>query len=141
MSKNIVVLSDGTGQEGGKGHDTNVYKLFRMLEDRTERQIVFYDQGIGTDQYKVTGSVAGAGFTENILQCYQFMALPFLTGNRVKSDQNVQTKGVEIVIAIATSIKHLDFQIYSFSKTVVMASNKIVENLLPPVSQCFNKGL
>ena len=36
MSKNIVVLSDGTGQEGGKGRDTNVYKLFRMLEDRTE---------------------------------------------------------------------------------------------------------
>jgi hypothetical protein len=73
MAKNIVVLSDGTGQEGGRGHDTNVYKLMRMLEDRTERQIVFYDQGIGTDQHAVTGSVAGAGFSENILQCYQFI--------------------------------------------------------------------
>ena len=35
MSKNIVVLSDGTAQEGGRGHDTNVYKLFKMLESRT----------------------------------------------------------------------------------------------------------
>ena len=53
MSKNIVVLSDGTGQEGGKGHDTNVYKLFRMLEDRTERQMVFYDEG-GTESERTT---------------------------------------------------------------------------------------
>ena len=69
------------------------------------------------------------------------MALPFLTGNRVKSDQNMQTKGVEIAIAIATSIKHFDFQIDSFSKTVGMAPNKIIENLLPPVSQSFYKEL
>ena len=32
MSKNIVVFSDGTGQEGGKGNNTNVYKLFNMVE-------------------------------------------------------------------------------------------------------------
>ena len=83
MSKNIVVLSDGTGQEGGKGHDTNVYKLFRMLEDRTERQIVFYDQGIGTDRYKVIGSIAGAGFTENLLQCYQFIYENYNAGDKI----------------------------------------------------------
>ena len=56
MSKNIVVLSDGTGQEGGKGHDTNVYKLFRMLEDRTDKQVVFYDEGLGTDSRKISGN-------------------------------------------------------------------------------------
>ena len=33
MAKNIVVFSDGTGQEGGKGNNTNVYKLFNMIED------------------------------------------------------------------------------------------------------------
>ena len=27
MSKNIVVLSDGTGQDGGTGHDSNIYML------------------------------------------------------------------------------------------------------------------
>ena len=73
MSKNIIVLSDGTGQEGGKGHDTNVYKLMRMLEDRTERQIVFYDRGVGTDTHKVLGNLAGTGFTKNLLECYQFI--------------------------------------------------------------------
>ncbi len=68
-------------------------------------------------------------------------ALPFLTGNWVKSDQNVQTKGVEIVIAITASIEHLDLQIDSFGKSVVVASNKEIQNLLPPVSQCFHEGL
>lgn len=83
MSKNIIVLSDGTGQEGGKGHDTNVYKLMRMLEDRTERQIVFYDRGIGTDAHKFAGNLAGAGITENILQCYQFIYENYQAGDKI----------------------------------------------------------
>ena len=83
MSKNIVVLSDGTGQEGGKGHDTNVYKLFRMLEDRTERQIVFYDEGLGTDWRKFTGNAFGAGFSKNLLQCYQFIYDNYNAGDRI----------------------------------------------------------
>jgi len=73
MPKNIVVLSDGTGQEGGKGHDTNVYKLFRMLEDRTDKQVVFYDEGLGTDWRKISGNAFGVGFSKNLLQCYQFI--------------------------------------------------------------------
>lgn len=83
MSKNIIILSDGTGQEGGKGHDTNVYKLLRILEDRTERQVVFYDQGLGTDWRKFSGNVAGAGFTENILQCYQFIYENYNAGDKI----------------------------------------------------------
>ncbi len=83
MAKNIIVLSDGTGQEGGRGHDTNVYKLFRMLEDRTERQIVYYDEGIGTDWRKFSGNVAGAGFAKNILQCYKFIYENYNAGDKI----------------------------------------------------------
>ncbi|MCI0550451.1 MAG: DUF2235 domain-containing protein [Anaerolineae bacterium] len=73
MPKNIVVLSDGTGQVGGKGHDTHVYKLFRMLEDRTDRQVVFYDEGLGANERRLTGKAFGRGFSKNILQCYKFI--------------------------------------------------------------------
>ena len=38
MGKNIVVFSDGTGQEGGKGANTNVYKLFNKVLDRSPEQ-------------------------------------------------------------------------------------------------------
>jgi len=47
-----VVFSDGTGQEGGRGDNTNVYKLFNMIEDRTEHQVSFYDRGLGTGMRK-----------------------------------------------------------------------------------------
>lgn len=83
MSKNIVVLSDGTGQEGGKGHDTNVYKLFRMLEDRTDKQVVFYDEGLGTDRRKVSGNAFGVGFSKNLKQCYQFIFDNYNAGDRI----------------------------------------------------------
>ncbi len=47
MAKNIVVLSDGTGKQGGFGENTNVYKLFNLLEDRKPDQIPFYVSGLG----------------------------------------------------------------------------------------------
>ncbi len=83
MSKNIVVLSDGTAQEGGEGHDTNVYKLFKMLENRTPRQIVFYDRGLGTDWRKITGNAAGSGISRNIRECYRFIFEHFEAGDRL----------------------------------------------------------
>ncbi len=83
MSKNIVVLSDGTAQSGGEGHDTNVYKLFKMLENRTPEQIVFYDPGLRTDWRKLTGNAAGMGITRNILECYRFIFDHFEAGDRL----------------------------------------------------------
>jgi uncharacterized protein (DUF2235 family) len=83
MSKNIVVFSDGTGQKGGVGSNTNVYKLFNMVEDRTERQIAFYDPGLGTDWRKISGLIAGRGFSKNILDCYRFIFENFEAEDKV----------------------------------------------------------
>lgn len=73
MGKNIVIFSDGTGQKGGVGSNTNVYKLFNMVEDRTDRQIAYYDPGLGTDWRKITGMLNGRGISKNILDCYRFI--------------------------------------------------------------------
>ncbi len=83
MSKNILVFSDGTGQEGGIRHDTNIYKLFNMVEDRTERQVAFYDRGLGTGWRKITGNVAGRGISKNIKECYHFIFNHFSAGDRI----------------------------------------------------------
>ena len=83
MSKNIVVLFDGTGQEGGEGFNTNIYKLFNMLEDRTERQVVFYDPGLGTNWRKITGNAFGMGISENIQQCYRFIFDNYEAGDKI----------------------------------------------------------
>ncbi len=83
MSKNIVVFSDGTAQEGGKGNNTNVYKLFNMIEDRTLNQIAFYDRGLGTGWRKVTGSAFGAGISKNIQECYAFIFENYQAGDQI----------------------------------------------------------
>lgn len=73
MPKNIVVFSDGTGQEGGAGNDTNVYKLFNAVLDRSPEQIAFYDRGLGTGGRKLLGMATGMGISRNICECYQFV--------------------------------------------------------------------
>lgn len=83
MSKNIVILSDGTGQIGGKNNNTNIYKLFNMAEDRTDRQVVFYDPGLGTNWRKITGNAFGNGFSKNILDCYRFLFKNYKAGDKV----------------------------------------------------------
>ena len=83
MPKNIVIFSDGTGQEGGKGASTNIYKLFNMIEDRTPRQISFYDRGLGTGWRKLSGSISGAGISNNIKECYRFIFENYQAGDRI----------------------------------------------------------
>ncbi len=81
--KNIVVFSDGTGQEGGTDHNTNVYKLFNIILNRSPRQISFYDRGIGTGWRKLTGNIAGRGFSKNVLECYEFIFENFEEGDKI----------------------------------------------------------
>ncbi|NUN15247.1 MAG: DUF2235 domain-containing protein [Myxococcales bacterium] len=83
MPKNIVIFSDGTGQDGGFGYNTNIYKLFNMVEDRSARQVAFYDAGLGTGFQRVSGSIGGAGISRNIRQCYEFIFRNYETGDRI----------------------------------------------------------
>ena len=83
MPKNIVIFSDGTGQEGGKDANTNIYKLFNMIEDRTSCQISFYDRGLGTGLRKVSGSIGGAGISKNIKECYTFIFENYEAGDQI----------------------------------------------------------
>jgi len=73
MGKNIVVFSDGTGQEGGVGPESNVYKLYNMVLARSPKQIVFYDRGLGTDRIKMAATIGGFGIFKNVRACYEFI--------------------------------------------------------------------
>ncbi|NQY64836.1 MAG: DUF2235 domain-containing protein [Alteromonadaceae bacterium] len=83
MSKNIVIFSDATGQEGGKGHNTNIYKLFSIVENRSKEQVTFYDAGLGTGWNKITGSIGGMGISQNILECYRFIFDNYKIGDKI----------------------------------------------------------
>lgn len=105
MSKNIVVFSDGTGEQGGVRPDqvlTNVYKLYRASRISGDnvvdpaKQVVFYDPGLGTindsgmvhlsllDRFKsVAGLAFGIGITNNIVDCYEFILQHYQLGDRI----------------------------------------------------------
>lgn len=81
---NIVVFSDGTGQDGGSESNTNIYNLFNMAENRTPRQTCFYDPGVGTAGLtKWAGLASGRGFGRNVRDCYRFIFETFEAGDRI----------------------------------------------------------
>ncbi|NGO62675.1 DUF2235 domain-containing protein [Rhizobium daejeonense] len=83
MGKNIVLLFDGTSNEIAADR-TNILRLFGTLR-RTDRQLVYYDPGVGTfgadDSWsrawrkavEVWGLATGWGMDSNIKQAYRFI--------------------------------------------------------------------
>ncbi|MER2264623.1 DUF2235 domain-containing protein [Methylobacterium oxalidis] len=104
MPKNIVVFSDGTGQDGGVRPEqrvSNVYKMYRVCRTGPDNaidpaeQVAFYDPGLGTDigttaftapvrfVQKLLASVTGRGITTNIVDCYEFIINHYRPGDRI----------------------------------------------------------
>ena len=81
--KNIVIFSDGTCNESDDSYVTNIYKLYKMVERRTERQVAFYDPGVGTNFFKVAGAAFGTGISENIQECYDFIVDHYESGDKI----------------------------------------------------------
>ena len=58
--RNIVLLSDGTGNSAKAVFKTNVWRLFQLLDLRDPgRQIAFYDDGVGTSSFKLFAALGG----------------------------------------------------------------------------------
>lgn len=104
MPKNIVIFSDGTGQDGGVRPEqrlSNIYKMYRASRPGPDssidprEQVAFYDPGLGTDTSevgltsirrawsKLLSSVTGRGITTNIADCYEFIINHYRPGDRI----------------------------------------------------------
>ena len=87
MPKNIILCSDGTGNKGGYGADTNVYKLYNAIDiHNSKTQITFYDDGVGTNTNKYIRGVTGAfgfGFGKNIRELYAFLSRNYDPGDEI----------------------------------------------------------
>jgi uncharacterized protein (DUF2235 family) len=87
MSKNIVLLSDGTGNSSAKLLKTNVWRLFQILDlSNPARQIAFYDDGVGTSSFKlfaVLGGIFGFGLKRNVIDIYSFCCRNYQPGDRI----------------------------------------------------------
>ena len=104
MPKNIVIYSDGTGQDGGVRPEqrvSNIYKMYRASRVSFDNaispaaQITMYDAGLGTDigataltaplrfVQKLLSSIDGRGITTNIADCYTFILNHYEPGDRI----------------------------------------------------------
>lgn len=104
MSKNIVIFSDGTGQDGGirpEQRMSNIYKMYRAARSGPDtdidprEQVAFYDPGLGTETSavgwvsiqrsfsKLISAATGRGITTNIADCYEFIINHYTPGDRI----------------------------------------------------------
>ncbi|MEJ2317618.1 MAG: DUF2235 domain-containing protein [Gammaproteobacteria bacterium] len=86
MSRNLVLLSDGTGKRGGVGYETNIWRLYKALVVDDERQLVYYDDGVGSEKSrmsKILGGITAIGMDLNIQQLYGFLVRQWKPGDRI----------------------------------------------------------
>ena len=75
MGRNIVLLSDGTGNSAAKVWRTNVWRTFEALDLSGNDQVAFYDDGVGTSTFKpwaILGGAFGFGLKRNVVDIYKF---------------------------------------------------------------------
>ena len=87
MSKNVVLLSDGTGNSSSKLFTTNVWRLYQALDlGNPAQQIAYYDDGVGTSSFKpfaILGGVFGFGLKRNVIDIYSFCCRNYRHGDKI----------------------------------------------------------
>lgn len=92
--KNIVICCDGTSNDFGH-ENSNVIKLYSVLEKNTKKQVVYYDPGVGTpstyDAFnpitrlvkRALGKGFGYGLSDNITEAYAFLMNTYEEGDQI----------------------------------------------------------
>ena len=86
--KNLILCADGTGNLGGTTPDSNVYRIYHLIERNgpATQQFTYYDNGVGTATNKYWRAFTGAfgfGFKRNVLELYEYLARNYEPGDQV----------------------------------------------------------
>lgn len=84
--KRLVICCDGTWQQLASPYPSNVVKLAQSVKPIASdgvTQIVFYDEGVGTEGQKVLGGATGLGIDRNIEDGYRFLSLNYVKGDEI----------------------------------------------------------
>jgi len=92
MAKNIVLFSDGTGNSSASPFKTNVWRLYQAIDlkpptkSKDPQQIVYYDNGVGTETFKPLAALGGAfgvGVWRNVKDLYTFVCRNYDVGDQI----------------------------------------------------------
>ncbi len=84
--KRLIVCCDGTWQQLNSSYPSNVIKLAQAVKSSASDgvgQIVFYDEGVGSDTNKILGGATGLGIDRNIQDAYRFLSLNYEQGDEI----------------------------------------------------------
>src|SRR5262245_5324839 len=84
--RNLIVLSDGTGNSAAKSAKTNVWRLYQALDLTDGRQVAVFGDGVGTSSVKVLrvlGLALGIGVKRNVLNLYKFLCRNYGGDDRI----------------------------------------------------------
>src|SRR5690554_1323113 len=84
--KNIIICSDGTWQSPESDTSTHVLRLAEGIAPQDtdgNKQVVFYDWGVGSEGDKLLGGITGQGIDKNIQDCYRFLVHNYEPGDRL----------------------------------------------------------
>ena len=88
MAKNIVLCSDGTGNDAKKLRGTNILRLFQAIDidGANPTQVAVHDDGVGSQGFKPLRMISGAtglGLSSNIRQIYRFLCTNYEPGDKI----------------------------------------------------------
>jgi uncharacterized protein (DUF2235 family) len=96
MSKNLVICLDGTAAQPRAGVNTNVVRLYSMLDlSDPQKQVAYYDPGVGTFAAagawtplarwwsRMMGMAFGAGLKQNLGEAYTWLMQHWEAGDQV----------------------------------------------------------
>ncbi|MGH9766081.1 MAG: DUF2235 domain-containing protein [Blastocatellia bacterium] len=99
MPKNIVLLSDGTGNSARKLFKTNIWRVYQALDLAEPNghkpdncaQIAYYDDGVGTAAFRplaLLGGAFGWGLKRNVLDLYTFLCRHYKEDDKNKENND-----------------------------------------------------
>jgi len=86
VMKNIILLSDGTGNAASKIWRTNVWRTFESIDLSQPDQVALYADGVGTSRFKplaIFGGMFGYGLRNNVIECYKFVCRNYQPDDRI----------------------------------------------------------
>lgn len=91
--KNIVLLSDGTGNSSDSTFKSNVWRLYQAVDRSPPAadsghpdQLVYYDNGVGTESFRPLAAIGGAfgiGVWQNVKDLYTFVCRNYQPGDYI----------------------------------------------------------